>query len=258
MCLIAPSAAAADDVTRSELSDLAARAGSDPAALSELRAVTSVEGTPVDLETALAGAEGEDLDARLESLSRSAEGIAGADIDATDAREQVAGIFDEEDPEPPPPGDEEGGGATLSAPSLPIALLIGVLALAVAAVVAANMGRRTILEREEAAGVLDKPGRTHSRDLGREADEAEQRGDFAAAVRLRFQSGLVRLDEIGSIELRPSLTASGAVRESGLDAIGALASPYEEIAFGGRPAAESDAEAQRSGWKRVVEQAGRR
>ena len=41
-------------------------------------------------------------------------------------------------------------------PSLPIALVIGIAALAIAAVVAANMGRRTILEREEAAGVLDE------------------------------------------------------------------------------------------------------
>jgi len=257
LCLIGASDAAADDVSKAELSELAARAGSDPAALSELRAVTSVEGTPVDLETALAGAEGEELNARLESLSRSAESVAGEGVDAAEAREQVAGIFAEEDPEPPPSPDEERG-ATLSAPSLPVALLIGILALAVAAIVAANMGRRTILEREEAADVLDGAERPRSRDLGREADEAEHRGDFAAAVRLRFRAGLVRLDELGSIELRPSLTASGAVRESGLEAIGALASPYEEIAFGGRAAAQSDAEAQRRGWTRVLEEARRR
>ena len=120
------------------------------------------------------------------------------------------------------------------------------------------MGRRTILQREEATDGSERSRRTRSRDLGREADEAERRGDFAAAVRLRFQAGLVRLDEIGSIELRPSLTASGAVRESGVEAIGALATPYEEIAFGGRTAAQSDAEVQRSGWLRIADEARRR
>jgi hypothetical protein len=210
----------------------------------------------VDFEAALAGAEGEDLDARLAVLSRSATDPSGAGIDAIQAREQVAGIIADETPEPPlPPAEDEGG--TISAPSLPVALAIALLAMAIAAIVATRMGRRTILAREAEPGTPDGEGRTRSRDLGREADEAERRGDYATAVRLRFQAGLVRLDELGSIELRPSLTAPGAARESGLRRVGVLAPPYEEITFGGRDAARADADEQREGWKLVVEEARR-
>ena len=261
LCLVAPASAAATEVSQVDFAGLASQAASDTAALEELRAVTSVGGVPVDIEAALAGAEGDDLDDRLQTLARSAESVGAGGIDAAEAREQVAGIFAGENPEPPPPppsGDGSGGGVSLSAPSLPVALFIAVAVLFVAAVVASGMGRRTILEREAAAGLSKEPGKAGARNLGREADEAERRGDFAAAVRLRFQAGLVRLDEMGSIELRPSLTASGAARESGLAAIGTLASPYEEIAFGGREAAEADAERQRSGWKQVVDEARRR
>jgi len=251
--LLAPAGAVATDVSRDELVSLAEQASSDEAALEELRAVTSVEGTPADLETAIAGADGSDLDARLDEVARSAEAAPIESLDADEARASVEDILASE-PESPPISDSGGGGIDLPSPSLPVAIFIAVVILGLAAVAARGAGQRTILEREAAADG-EAPKRSRGRDLAREADEAERRGDFAAAVRLRFQAGLTRLDELGSIELRPSLTASGAVRESGLPAIGGLASAYERVAFGGRDASASDAHEQREGWKGVVQEA---
>ncbi|MEJ7876841.1 MAG: DUF4129 domain-containing protein [Solirubrobacterales bacterium] len=251
--LALPAGAGATDVTRAGLADLAERASADPRALEELRAVTSVDDVPADLETVLGGAEGDDLDARLESVARSAGDAPPEGLEEAEARARVEGILTDDSPNPPPPGDS-GGGVEVPSPPLPLGLVIAVVIVALAIVAASQMGQRTILEREAATGG-NKAKRVGARDLSREADEAERRGDFAAAVRLRFQAGLTRLDELGSIELRPSLTASGAVRESGLAAIGGLAAAYERVAFGGRTASADDAESQRTGWKSVVDEA---
>ena len=41
--------------------------------------------------------------------------------------------------------------------------------------------------------------------------EAERRGEHELALRLRFRAGLLRLDERGAIELRPSLPTGEVV-----------------------------------------------
>lgn len=256
LLFIAPMGAAATEVSRDEFVSLAQAARSDDAALAELRAVTSVDGRPVDLETALAGVEKEDLGERLDELARSAEAAPVETPDAEEAQARAEEILAGDPPEPPPL-PEESGQLEIPSPPLPLAIVLALVIVAAAALAARTAGKRTILERE-AALQGKEPKRATGRDLSREADEAERRGDFAAAVRLRFQAGLTRLDELGSIELRPSLTASGAVRESGLSAIGGLATVYERVAFGGRGASATDAEAQRAGWREVVEEARRK
>jgi hypothetical protein len=254
--LLAPTSAAATEVSRTDLGALASEASEDPAALEELRAVTSVEGVPVDLEAVLAGAEQEELAARLNELAAAAEAAPATDLDAAEARARVEEILAGDPPEPPPAPD--GGGGQIELPTLgsPLAIVIAVIVIGLAALTASRAGQRTILEREAAAGgTAAGTKRTKARDLSREADDAERRGDFAVAVRLRFQAGLTRLDELGTIELRPSLTATGAVRESGIGEIAGLATAYERVAFGGRGASARDAEAQRSGWSEVVNRA---
>src|SRR5262249_9008729 len=83
-------AASATAVTAAELRALAERAGSDPGALAQLRAVTRVDGVPVDLHAALAGAQGAAPVGRLAALS----GGAGAPpVDAGQAREQAAAVL---------------------------------------------------------------------------------------------------------------------------------------------------------------------
>ena len=260
LALAGPVDAKATDVTRDELAALAKAAPSDPGALAELRAVTSVDGEPANVDAALAGAEDDELESRLDQLERSAAETTATQTDADDARETVESILDGERTEQAPiepPEDDESSGLDVPAPSLPVSLLIALAVLILAAAAARSMGQRTILEREaEAEG--RKPKAQVARDLAKEAGEAERRGDYAAAVRLRFQAGLKRLDELGAISLRPSLTASGAVRESGLRALAGLAAAYEQVVFGGRKASAGDAAEQRTGWEGVVAEARER
>ena len=100
--------------------------------------------------------------------------------------------------------------------------------------------------------------RDDPRKLEREADEAERAGEWERAVRLRFRAGLLRLDERDAISYRPSLTTgevARAIRSPTFDDLGVR---FDRIAYGGAPAAEPDAGAQREGWPRVLEEAGRR
>jgi len=251
---IVPTGAQAADVSRDELIRLANSASTDREELDELRAVTSVDGVPVDLETILSGAKGEELDARLDEIIASAEAAPVASLDADEAQARVEEILAGEPPEPPPAADGDGM-IEFPALSTPLAIVIALIVIGLAAVATSRAGQRTILEREAASGVAKRGKRAGARDLAREADEAERRGDFAAAVRLRFQAGLTRLDELGSIELRPSLTASGAASESGIREITRLAEAYERVAFGGRDASENDASVQRAGWSEIVDRA---
>ena len=72
----------------------------------------------------------------------------------------------------------------------------------------------TIARRRSRAGAA--VGRGRGRDsveqsldparLEREADAAERRGDLDRALRLRFRAGLLRLDAVGAITFRPSMT----------------------------------------------------
>ncbi|MDP9404843.1 MAG: hypothetical protein M3P85_16340, partial [Actinomycetota bacterium] len=59
----------AENVSREQLEALAGQARRDPAALRRLRQVDAVDGRRVDLGRALAGAEGQVLDARLRALA---------------------------------------------------------------------------------------------------------------------------------------------------------------------------------------------
>ena len=94
-------------------------------------------------------------------------------------------------------------------------------------------------------------------ELERRADERERAGDFDAAVRLRFRAGLLRLDSLGALSYRPSLTAGAAVRAVASPTLATLAVSFDEIAYGGRVAGSDDAAAARSGWEHVLVEARR-
>lgn len=94
-------------------------------------------------------------------------------------------------------------------------------------------------------------------DLEREAERAEQAGDLDEALRLRFRAGLLRLDSRGAIAFRPSLTTGEVRRLLGSATFDELATAFEEVAYGGRPAEPPDVENARRAWTRVLEEAGR-
>lgn len=98
--------------------------------------------------------------------------------------------------------------------------------------------------------VGDDPGA-----LERVARDAERRGDFDAAVRLRFRAGLLRVAETRAIEWRPSLTSNGVARAIRSPAFEELATAFDAIAYGGRRARATDAETARAKWQQVLEEA---
>lgn len=94
--------------------------------------------------------------------------------------------------------------------------------------------------------------------LERRAEEAEDAGDYAAAVRLRFRAGLLRLDAREAIALRPSLTSGELARRLRSATFAGLAATFDAVAYGGARPGEEDARAAREGWRTVLsEVAGR-
>jgi Domain of unknown function (DUF4129) len=88
--------------------------------------------------------------------------------------------------------------------------------------------------------------------LERDAADAERRGDLDRAVRLRFRAGLLRLDDRGAIDYRPSLTTTEVRTVLGSEPFDHLARTFDEVTYGGSPADENDVAAARANWPRVV------
>jgi Domain of unknown function (DUF4129) len=269
LALLAVPAASAADATPAELRELAARAASDEAALVELRELDRVDGVPVDLEAALAGAEGEELEARLVALAEGAAAAPGAA--PAEARQEAADILAERrfhETGPPRPFDRllawlgdrleplarpfrwlagrlPGGESLLWA-------LLGALVIAAAAAFAVWLGRRrggTIAERlarGRAEPALDP------RELDRMAERAEERGELDLALRLRFRAGLVRLARLRAVRQPETMTNRQLVRLLHSDQFAGLANTLDEVVYGGRAASPADLEAAKSGWPRVL------
>ncbi|MDQ1490043.1 MAG: hypothetical protein QOJ23_2557 [Actinomycetota bacterium] len=135
--------------------------------------------------------------------------------------------------------------------------------LALAAVVVAAAVVLTIRLSARRGGPRMPGGGRHTADgdgldpgeLERRADEAERRGDLDAALRLRFRAGLVRLADAGAVRLRPGLTNAAVSRTLRSPYFDELAGHFDEVAYGGRPASESDVAAARATWPAVVEAA---
>lgn len=257
-----PASAAALDASAAEVAELAGAASAgDAVALTELRRVSSIDGRATDVGSALAGSSGSDLDARLEELADAATASEGGDVpDAAAARDAAEGILGgaREESAPSASDDPDGGVAGLDVPFW-LAAAIALLAVALGAIAARAAARRTPV----AAGVPEADAKAEEtlegyKQLEDAARRAEERGDYAAAVRLRFRAGLARLDHEGALRLHPSLTAAAAAREAGAPSLPPLATAYEGIAFGGRHASRGDSDAQREGWRRVVREVSAR
>ncbi len=144
---------------------------------------------------------------------------------------------------------------------IPLGFFVAVLVAAAAlAAVAASRAVQRRLEVGRWHGRREGAVRSPAGDLKiveRAASEAEARGDFALAIRLRFRAGLIRLAERGAIRLRPSLTvrqAAGEVRSPTLDR---LAVHFESVAYGGRSASADDVTSTRHAWSDLLEEVGK-
>jgi hypothetical protein len=136
-----------------------------------------------------------------------------------------------------------------SPPWIALAAVVVIAALVVAMRLSSGRGR----QRFAARGLMgDDEHGLGPGELERRADDAERRGDLDAALRLRFLAGLARLDETGVVRFRPGLTnaaVSRALRSRDFDG---LATDFDEVAYGGRPATTDDVTTARSIWPSVV------
>ena len=271
LILAAPSTAAAQAVSGSELTALAQRAADEPAARAELLAVEEVDGRPVAVGAALEGARGEELErrARLIAASVAATGDAQAGPAAEDRR-RAREVLEQRrfhGSDLPRPfagpiawlGDRlepviewfDGLDSNVPGPPLVLWTLLAAGVLLISATFTTTTIRRRALaiDRARAAAL---PATDDPRALEREAERAERGAEWERAVRLRFRAGLLRLDRRDVIVYRPSLTTgevARAVRSPAFDEVGAR---FDSIAYGGRPAEREDAEHARRAWREVL------
>jgi hypothetical protein len=265
--------AGAQTVTGTQLQDLTARAANDPRALAELRAVREVDGRPMDVGRALAGATGPEVASRLQVLSGGAP--ADAAVASDQARREAREVLDGRRFKPArvprpfagilrtlgrwlePVGGPLGRLWRRVADTVPGRLfLVGFVFLVAALASVRLIGRRSPanVARSRPFGVdadgLDPEG------LERRAVAAERAGDLDHAVRLRFVAGVLRLDRAGVIAYRSSLTTGQLRSRLHSAAFAELAAAFDEIAYGGRPAEEADLRAATEVWPRVLAEAG--
>ena len=259
-------AAAGDSVSADRVRDLSRRAAADPAALAELRQVRRVDGRRVDLGRALGDARGPELRARLRALGDTAPRDALA---PAPARERARGILRERRfratplPRPlrgvfRPIGRVLADGFRWLADRLPggDAAVWALLALAVLGT-SVLLTLRTLRRRSSGGHGAAQPATARARAddperLEHEAEEAERAGDLRRALRLRFRAGLLRLDAARVIAFRPSISTVDVARRVRSEEFAALARTFDEVVYGGRPAAQDDVAEARERWPRVI------
>jgi hypothetical protein len=257
---VAAPAARATAVSSGQLRALAARATADPAALAQLRAVDRVDGRPVDVRGALAGADPAQLRARLAVLAAGAAAAPRAGDARADARSILAERRFHGTHVPGPFRSlldrvahwlrSLGGVVSFLDRLLPGGRSVVWVVLAVLiGLVAGLVARRTLTGRAATAArdaAASRPAAQDPRALERRAAEAEAAGDHALAVRLRFRAGLLRL------RIRPSTPTAEVARTLRSEDFDALARTFDEVVYGGRPAHAADAADARERWPRVV------
>lgn len=272
IAVVGTPAFAASDVSAARFRSLARDAIDDPEALAELREVTSVDGEPIDIAPALQGAEGAELDRRLEVIANS-EPVTAQDSDsARDRADDILGGSAYREPDVPRPfeGVLETLGDWLSplqglldwlrdlwpgAGSPTWWILAGVVflaAIAIATLVIARRSRRSVTHAAVHHGVSrgDDPN-----ELERRAAEAEGNGDLETAIRLRFLAGLLRLDRARVIEFHPWLTSGQVARTLRSDSFDDIAATFDRVVYGRLRPEPNDAADSRTGWARVLEEA---
>lgn len=256
--------AVAAGLDRATATSLARRAATgDEAARRELLTATEVDGAPVDLTAALDGASPEEQRSRLDTLAR----VLTVPAPPADTARRARTILAQPRFAAASPswwdrfwrrilirfldllgrlGSVGGGGLVAAGLAL-----VGVVVLAVA--VTAELGRRRArrVETERSFRRAAEAG-FDPEDVERSADRAAAAGDWSEAVRLRFLSGLLRLDQMGVIRFAPGLTTHEVAETLDSPTFDRLAAGFDAVVYGGRPAgADDDARARRD-WAELL------
>ena len=273
VALSAPAHAEAREASAAEVRALASRALEDRSALRELREVDRVDGRRVELGHALEGdpaavrrrlrllaerpgagraraSRGQALAILREDrfhapdIPRPLQGFFGwlGETVVRPIGEALEDVFDEL-------AERVPGGRSVTA------VLLAALVLGLVALLSGRALRPRRLRRERALARVALAHEPSAAELERAAERAEREGELDLAVRLRFRAGLMALQESGTLEGRSSLTTRQIARRLRSPDFERLAGDFEEIAYGGREAEAPDVEAQRQGWRRLLEEA---
>ncbi len=258
--------------TSAQVRSLAAQAERDPAALARLRGVTVVDGRTVDFR-ALLGTSGAALQSRLRTLAAGGSANALPSDSAAQARRILSERRFTGSSVPRPfhgilawlggklafigrfvhrlGGVVPGGSAAVW--TILCAIVVGIAATVATRIARRQEGRFLTAERRERRREPDDPGA-----LERAAAEAEERGDFELALRLRFRSGLIRLARADRLPPRDSLTSGEAAELLHSDDFTSLARGFDEVVYGRRPPDRADVVRAREEWARVLSATERR
>jgi len=268
--IVLPATAGAAPATRaatpSQVRTLAARAERDPSALAALRQITVVGAQHVDFRDLLS-VSGEALQGRLRALAAPGPATATPPDANARARHILAERRFKGSAVPRPFKGVLGWlgrklsfvgrfvdrlGRVVPGGDTTVWIILSLLVVGVAATVATRVaqrreGRLLVLERHQRRRQLEDPA-----ELEREALEAEERGDFEQALRLRFRAGLLRLGRADRLPLRDSLTGGQAAGLLHLDDFDALVRDFDEVVYGRRPPGRDDVARARDEWTRVL------
>jgi hypothetical protein len=258
--------AGAESVDGATYRRVLAAASSDPSALARLRAITAVDGRPVDLARVLTGSPAR-VRARLAALRTEAP---APTPDAAAARRSAAAIL------AGPDYRKDRGGVLARALSWLADLLripsgasgaLGLIVLggavaAVAALAALLVGtlRRS---RRRGRSYAGEPGplgvgSASPEELERRASAAEEAGRFEEAMRLQLAAALTRLDAAGAIRVRRDTTLGQVARSLHSQHFDAAADRFAWVVYGRRPPTVDDATDLRARLAATVDEAGRR
>ena len=241
---------AAESVDRATYQRLVVAAPGDPAALARLRAVTAVDGRPVDLRGALDGSPAR-VACAAGGAARGCSGtVAGAArrtpcrrgdprrarLPPAQGRRARPGALVARRPaqhslgrgrrrRPGRPGRRHRGGRR---PDL--RWLLG----------SARRTRRRESRFAQEAGALGV-GSASPEELDRRAAAAEAAGRFEEAMRLQLAAALTRLDEAGAIHVRRDTTVGQVARSLGSPDFDAAAERFAGVVYGRRPPTIDDA-----------------
>jgi len=256
--------ATATEIDQRQLSELAERAESDPAALEALRRVTIVDGRPVDMEAVLDVAPAA-LTARLESMARL--GDAGAVAPAAELRASARSILSGSEYDSPEGVRGESVQEWLVDRIFrylpdPVARLLtsgwfwftlGLLALLLVLRVAIRTSRRRAQHfSPDTTGEGTGHVGVSAAEMESAAAAAEARGQLDEAVRLRFRAGLLRLGDMGVIRYTDSISTFSVGSRVASSDFDAVARTFDRVYYGKLGADQGDVDDARERWPRVL------
>ena len=132
------------------------------------------------------------------------------------------------------------------ADNLEVAAILALVVVLLGAMSAVSLRRRRVLRR-----MVTRVGLAAGEDpfeLRRLAEQAEVAGDGAAAVRLYFRAGVLRLQRGGRLPDRASLTIGEARRRMRSADFEVAAQSFESVVYGLRPATATDVRSTKQAW----------